>query len=68
MTLRQLLNHTSGLPDFTEDLDYLAALEASPEEAPRPRKLLSYVEDEPLQLRARLRVRVLQLRQRRRRR
>jgi D-alanyl-D-alanine carboxypeptidase len=48
VTLRQLLNHTSGLPNFTEDPDYLAALQASPEDAPRPRKLLSYVEDEPL--------------------
>ena len=48
ITLRQLLNHTSGLPKFTEDPDYLAALEASPKNAPPPRKLLSYVEDEPL--------------------
>ncbi len=48
VSLRQLLNHTSGLPDFTEDPDFLAALQASPEDAPRPRKLLSFVEDEPL--------------------
>jgi D-alanyl-D-alanine carboxypeptidase len=48
ITLRQLLNHTSGLPNFTEDPDYLAALEASPKNAPPPRKLLSSVEDEPL--------------------
>ena len=48
VTLRQLLNHTSGLPNFSEDPDYLAALEASPKNAPPPRKLLSYVEDEPL--------------------
>jgi D-alanyl-D-alanine carboxypeptidase len=48
ITLRQLLNHTSGLPNFTEDPDYLAALEASPKNAPQPRELLSYVEDEPL--------------------
>ena len=48
VTLRQLLNHTSGLPTFTGDREYLAALQASPEDAPRPRKLLSYVEDEPL--------------------
>jgi D-alanyl-D-alanine carboxypeptidase len=48
VTLRQLLNHTSGLPNFTEDLDYLADLQASPKDAPRPRKLLSYVEEEPL--------------------
>jgi D-alanyl-D-alanine carboxypeptidase len=48
VTLRQLLQHTSGLPTFTEDPDYLAALGASPKNAPSPRELLSYVEDEPL--------------------
>ena len=48
ITLRQLLDHTSGLPNFTADPDYLAALSASPESAPPPRKLLSYVEDEKL--------------------
>jgi D-alanyl-D-alanine carboxypeptidase len=48
ITLRQLLNHTSGLPNFTEDPDFLAALVASPTNAPSPRALLSYVEDEPL--------------------
>ena len=48
ITLRQLLNHTSGLPNFTEDPDYLAALGDSPKNAPQPRELLSYVEDEPL--------------------
>jgi D-alanyl-D-alanine carboxypeptidase len=48
ITLRQLLNHTSGLPNFTEDPGYLAALGASPKNAPPPRALLSYVEDEPL--------------------
>jgi D-alanyl-D-alanine carboxypeptidase len=48
ITLRQLLNHTSGLPNFTEDSVYLAALGTSPKNAPSPRALLSYVEDEPL--------------------
>jgi D-alanyl-D-alanine carboxypeptidase len=48
ITLRQLLNHTSGLPNFTEDPDYLAALSASPKNPPPPQELLSYVEDEPL--------------------
>jgi D-alanyl-D-alanine carboxypeptidase len=48
ITLRQLLDHTSGLPNFTADPDYLAALSASPENAPPPRKLLSYVEHEAL--------------------
>ncbi len=48
ITLRQLLNHTSGLPNFTEDPDFLAALEARPKDPPPPRELLTYVEDEPL--------------------
>src|SRR5215217_862934 len=48
ITLRQLLKHTSGLPNFTEDQDFLAALGDSFKNAPGPRKLLSYVEDEPL--------------------
>jgi D-alanyl-D-alanine carboxypeptidase len=48
ITLRQLLNHTSGLPNFTEDTDYLADLQASPTDPPEPRELLTYVEDEPL--------------------
>jgi D-alanyl-D-alanine carboxypeptidase len=48
VTLRELLDHTSGLPDFTSDPGFLKALTANPTEAPRPRKLLSYVEDEPL--------------------
>ena len=48
VTLRQLLKHTSGLPDFTKDQGYLDALQASPKRAPQPRELLSFVEDEPL--------------------
>jgi D-alanyl-D-alanine carboxypeptidase len=48
ITLRQLLDHTSGLPNFTEDPDFLAALGASLEDAPPPRELLTYVEDDPL--------------------
>jgi D-alanyl-D-alanine carboxypeptidase len=48
ITLRQFLNHTSGLPNFTEDPDYLKALSDSPKDSPPPRKLVSYVEDEPL--------------------
>jgi D-alanyl-D-alanine carboxypeptidase len=46
--LRQLLDHTSGLPNFTEDPGFLKALEADPKDPPRHRKLLSYVQDEPL--------------------
>jgi D-alanyl-D-alanine carboxypeptidase len=43
ITLRQLLNHTSGLPDILEDPDFLAALGASLTKAPPPEKLLTYL-------------------------
>lgn len=49
VTLRQLLNHTSGLPDFSKSPDFLAAVRASPTKAPPPRELLTYVENQPLQ-------------------
>jgi D-alanyl-D-alanine carboxypeptidase len=45
VTLRQLLNHTSGLPDYTGDLEYQKALLASLTKAPPPEKLLTYVYD-----------------------
>jgi D-alanyl-D-alanine carboxypeptidase len=48
VTLRQLLAHTSGLPDFTATEAFAAAVTASPKRAPRPRTLLSYAEDEQL--------------------
>jgi D-alanyl-D-alanine carboxypeptidase len=43
ITLRQLLNHTSGLPDILEDQDFLAAFMASLTKAPPPEKLLTYL-------------------------
>jgi D-alanyl-D-alanine carboxypeptidase len=46
--LRQLLQHTSGLPNFTTDQEFLAALEANPKNPPPPKELLSYVEKDPL--------------------
>jgi D-alanyl-D-alanine carboxypeptidase len=50
VTLRQLLNHTSGLPDILEDQDYLDAFLASLTKAPPPEKLLTYLynNDPPL--------------------
>jgi D-alanyl-D-alanine carboxypeptidase len=49
VTLRQLLNHTSGLPDFSNDPSFLEALLASLTKAPPPEELLSFVEDENLE-------------------
>ncbi|MGF1471057.1 MAG: serine hydrolase domain-containing protein [Rubrobacteraceae bacterium] len=48
VTLRQLLNHTSGLPDFSQSQDFLEALMEDPTQAPPPAELLGFVEDEPL--------------------
>jgi D-alanyl-D-alanine carboxypeptidase len=48
VTLRQLLNHTSGIPDFSQDLAFQDAVRASPTKAPPPEELLSFVEDEDL--------------------
>ena len=48
VTLRQLLNHTSGLPDFSQDPGFRDALFASLTKAPPPEELLSFVEDEGL--------------------
>src|ERR671912_2292871 len=43
ITLRQLLNHTSGLPDILEDKDFVDALGDSLTKAPPPEKLLTYL-------------------------
>ncbi|MGH6919089.1 MAG: serine hydrolase domain-containing protein, partial [Geminicoccaceae bacterium] len=48
VTLRQLLNHTSGLPDFTARNEFAKAVTGSPTSAPPPRALLDFVADEPL--------------------
>jgi D-alanyl-D-alanine carboxypeptidase len=43
VTLRQLLNHTSGLPEILEDEEFLIAFMDSPFNAPPPEKLLTYL-------------------------
>jgi D-alanyl-D-alanine carboxypeptidase len=48
VTLRQLLNHTSGIPDFSLDRDFQEEFVASLTKAPPPEELLSFVEDEDL--------------------
>jgi D-alanyl-D-alanine carboxypeptidase len=48
VTLRQLLNHTSGLPDFTASPALQQAFLASLTVAPPPGQLLEYVKDDPL--------------------
>ena len=48
VTLRQLLNHTSGLPDFSDDPGFRKAFLQSPKNAPPPKRLLTYVYDKDL--------------------
>jgi D-alanyl-D-alanine carboxypeptidase len=48
VTLRQLLNHTSGLPDFTEDAEFRSIIAADPRHHFDSRRLLDFVADQPL--------------------
>ncbi|MEJ7632107.1 MAG: serine hydrolase domain-containing protein [Rubrobacteraceae bacterium] len=48
VTLRQLLNHTSGLPDFSQSPSFRDALLANLTKAPPPEKLLSFVKKKKL--------------------
>lgn len=51
VTLAQLLQHTSGIPDFSGSGAFREALGASLLTAPPPITLLSYVADDPLEFR-----------------
>ncbi|MFF3307847.1 serine hydrolase domain-containing protein [Streptomyces sp. NPDC002952] len=48
VTLRQLLNHTSGLPDYTQAPAFRETVTADPRHHFDSRRLLDYVADEPL--------------------
>ena len=48
VTLRQLLNHTSGVPDFLKSPAFAEALSASLTVAPPPEKLLDFIAGDPL--------------------
>ncbi|MET0864313.1 MAG: serine hydrolase domain-containing protein, partial [Nakamurella sp.] len=48
VTLRQLLSHTSGLPDFSQSQAFREAVVASLQDPPPPADLLKFVADQPL--------------------
>jgi D-alanyl-D-alanine carboxypeptidase len=48
VTVAQLLQHTSGVPDFSDSPEFRDALVASLAVAPPPEQLLSYVANDPL--------------------
>jgi D-alanyl-D-alanine carboxypeptidase len=49
VTLRQLLNHTSGLPDFLRSPNFAQAAGTSLDSPPEPAALLGFAKDEPLE-------------------
>lgn len=51
VTLRQLLHHTSGLPDYSQSEGFLDVLRADPRHRFDSRRLLRFVADQPLRFR-----------------
>src|SRR4051794_40555868 len=48
VTVRQLLNHTSGVPDYTASAGFRKQFEQHPREFVPPRKIIAWVEHDPL--------------------
>jgi len=48
VTVAQLLQHTSGVPDYIKSPEFIAALQADPLQSLTPMQLLGYVAHEPL--------------------
>jgi D-alanyl-D-alanine carboxypeptidase len=48
ITLPQLLQHTSGIPDFSASEEFREAVQAAPDVAPPPEELVAFVAEEPL--------------------
>ncbi len=49
VTVRQMLNHTSGIPSFTKNAGFLATLGANPHRIFDPASLLEFVAGDPLE-------------------
>lgn len=49
VTVRQMLNHTSGLPDYTKSEGFAEQAEKSPRGYVSPRKVIDWVRNDPLE-------------------